>query len=437
VDSCLPHGDRGRLVIRRGRPPAKSDRGALSPTRVDVAPEHPIRVLFIATHPTQYQAPLLRRYARDPRIDITVAYCSLRGAEPSFDIDFARNVAWDLPLLDGYEWVRVRNLMSFTRRGGFWSLFNPGLIHLIRGGGWEVIVCMGHRSVSALIAALVARLSGIPMLFFTDAVTLSPLKGLRWKTKFKPILIRSLYSWAGGAACASSRAVALMREIGLPKDRIFLLPYVSDFYHFAEASRGIDAAKIRNAWGVPPARTIALFCGKLVWWKRLDDLFDAAARIPNLHLVLAGDGPLRAQHAARAERDDLRGRVTFLGFVNQSELPAVYAAADLLVLCSEYEPFGVVVHEAFSCGRPAIVTAACGAADDLVLDGETGYVVPVGSVATLADRIDRLARSTELRQAMGLRARLQAEKWSPEWNAELFAAACQSMAKQRRPVRGT
>ena len=108
--------------------------------------------------------------------------------------------------------------------------------------------------------------------------------------------------------------------------------------------------------GSPSDAPVALFVAKLVPWKRPQDLLKAAARVEGLHVVLAGSGPLRPELEALAAQKDLSGRVHFLGFVNQSQLPAIYAAADFLVLPSEYEPFGVVVNEAFASGRTAIVS---------------------------------------------------------------------------------
>ena len=112
---------------------------------------------------------------------------------------------------------------------------------------------------------------------------------------------------------------------------------------------------------MPADGIVALFAGKLAPWKRPGDLLEAAARVPRAFVVYAGDGELREQLAERARRLGLADRVRFLGFVNQSALPATYRAADVLVLPSEFEPFGLVVNEAFASGTPAIVSTACGA----------------------------------------------------------------------------
>ncbi len=70
-------------------------------------PEPRFRVLIVAAHPVQYASANFRQMARHSRFDLLVAYCSLRGAEPGIDPEFGRTVQWDVPLLDGYTWVRV------------------------------------------------------------------------------------------------------------------------------------------------------------------------------------------------------------------------------------------------------------------------------------------------------------------------------------------
>ena len=72
-------------------------------------PERRYRILFVASHPVQYQAPLFRRMAKQSSLDLHVAYCTLRGAEAGHDPEFGANIQWDVPLLDGYSWTHVLN----------------------------------------------------------------------------------------------------------------------------------------------------------------------------------------------------------------------------------------------------------------------------------------------------------------------------------------
>jgi hypothetical protein len=131
--------------------------------RLSVA-EQRFRVLVVATHPVQYMAPILRRLSNHPRLQLKVAYCSLRGAEAALDPEFGATVRWDVPLLDGYDWVEVPNKGSGAE--SFFGLYNPGLWHLIRKGNFDAILCfVGYVRGSFWIALAAARLTNSAFLF--------------------------------------------------------------------------------------------------------------------------------------------------------------------------------------------------------------------------------------------------------------------------------
>src|SRR5579871_4951239 len=89
-------------------------------------------ILLVATHPVQYSAPIFRMLAADPRAKIQVAYCSLEGSSSSnFDEGFGVNVQWDVPLLDGYPWIAMRNISPRPRVGSFLGLVNTQIWRLI------------------------------------------------------------------------------------------------------------------------------------------------------------------------------------------------------------------------------------------------------------------------------------------------------------------
>ena len=95
-------------------------------------------VLVVAAHPVQYMAPVLRRMAKHPQLDLRVAYCSLRGAEAGMDPEFGQEVKWDVPLLDGYQWTHVPN--KGPERESFWGMNNPGLKDLIQSRRFDAVL---------------------------------------------------------------------------------------------------------------------------------------------------------------------------------------------------------------------------------------------------------------------------------------------------------
>jgi glycosyltransferase involved in cell wall biosynthesis len=359
--------------------------------------------------------------AQHPKLDIQVAYCSLQGAERGLDPEFGIEVQWDVPLLEGYPWIQLRNKSPRPGLGRFLGLFNPGLWKLVSSGGFDaVVVYTGYAYVSFWIALAAAKLHGIPLLFGTDAHGLAPLDGKNWKVAVKRLVWPRLFRLASVVIVPSSRSVYMMRSLGIPDDRLVLTPYVVDNDWWLKQAAKLNRRKVRRTWGVPDNATVALFCAKLQPWKRPLDLLHAFAQAdaPSSHLVFAGDGPLRTELESRAVSLGVSTRIHFLGFINQSQLPAVYCASDLLVLPSDYDAFGVVVNEAMLCGCPAIVSDRVGAGGDLISAGRTGYVFPCGNVASLAALLQEVLSDPERLKRMSESARRRMETWSPTENIE-------------------
>ena len=380
-------------------------------------PDRRYRVLAVASHPVQYMAPIFRRMAAHPGFDLHVAYCSLRGAEAGHDPEFAATVQWDVPLLEGYSWSHVPNRGSGDE--SFFGLRNPGLSKLIREGKYDAVLCfVGYVRATFWIACRAAKSSKTAFLFGTDTTTLAPRDGRMWKSTVKKILWPWLFRLADQVIVPSSGTRDLMLSLGLPAERIMLTPYSVDNDWWMKQSASVNRAAVRASWGASATDAVILFCAKLQPWKRPGDLLRAFgdANLSNALVLIAGEGPLRAQLESESAALGIAARVRFLGFVNQSQLPAVYTSADLMVLPSEYEPFAVVVNEAMCCGCPVAASDHVGAARDLVAPVRKEFVYRCGDVAALAALLkDALADRARL-ASLGRTAIAHMQTWSPERN---------------------
>ncbi len=176
-----------------------------------------------------------------------------------------------------------------------------------------------------------------------------------------------------------------------------------------------------------PARRV-LFVGKLIERKRPFDLLQAAARLAAdgrpVDVVFAGSGDQQDALATAAAASGVRTH--FHGFVNQSELPGIYAAADVIVLPSDgRETWGLVVNEAMACGVPAVISDAVGCGPDLVETGVTGEVFPLGNVAVLAEAIGKVLSFDPIRTRKALAERM--ETYSPARAAQGIAGAASAL----------
>jgi glycosyltransferase involved in cell wall biosynthesis len=386
-------------------------------------PDRRYRVLYVCGHPVQYMSPLLRRMAGHPRLDVQTAYCRLRGAEAGHDPEFGATIQWDVPLLDGYSWLEVPN--KGTGSEGFWGLFNPGLWRLIRSGNFDAVFCpTGYIRASFWIAYFASKLSRSAFIFGTDATSLQPRSASPWKAPLKRLFWPFLYRLASQVVAPSSGTRDLFLSLNIPEERITIVPFVVDNDWWSAQAAKVDRAAVRAAWGATAKTSVILFCAKLQPWKRPSDLLQAFAQVklPNALLLFAGDGAQRGELEKLTQHLNLSGRVRFLGFTNQSQLPSLYAGADLLVLPSDYEPFGLVVNEAMLCGCPVVASDRVGAARDLIAPVDPSFIYPCGDLAALCQLLQRLLADPAQLHRFGAAASERMNSWSPR---EYVAATLQ------------
>ena len=393
----------------------------------------PIRLTVALTHPVQYLAPWFRYLAANcPEIDLTVVYASRPKPEQQ-GTGFDHAFAWDTPLLEDYHWRLVResragdDFASGTYRG----LDVKEMASAVADSRPEVVLAPGWHSITLMRAIRWARGRGVPVIYRGDTNNSTGPAGWRrlpWDAKTRGLL--ALYS---GYLSVGRRSREYLLSHGVPATRIFASPAAVDNDCFAAGAAphlaGSARTSARARCGASPHDFVVLFAGKLEARKRpLDAVRAVAALGPNAVLAIAGSGDLGGQVSAEAER--LGVRVAPLGFVNQSQLGAVYAAADCLVLPSaSNESWGLVVNEAMATGLPAVVSDHVGCGPDLVVPGESGEVCRTGDAGDLALALDRVrARGGRAGMSEACRARVAGHSFAAASTG--LVAACQSVARR-------
>jgi len=375
--------------------------------------------LLVSSQPIQNTASL-QAMASDARLDVLTAYCSLPDARLWRDPEHLTKGAFDLPMLDGYRWVRVPNYSPWPRLGKFYGLINPGIIRLVAKS--DCCIIYGHAYVSFWLAIVTAKLLGKPLLLSTDATSLqSHYGGSSWKSSLKKKVFPFLYNHIADLVLVPSTAAKrFICSLAVAEERIALTPYVVDNAAIAAVASATDRRKIRAEWQIPESATVALFCAKFLPRKRPQDALQAFAQAnaPDSYLVMVGDGPAWDNLQNEAEQLGIKDRVRFIGLVKYSHLPEVYAASDVLVFPSEHEPYGLPVNEAMICGIPAIVSDHVGAALDLIENEQTGFIYACGDVAALAAILRGVLSDRARLKRMGEAARQRMTTWSPRENAE-------------------
>jgi glycosyltransferase involved in cell wall biosynthesis len=396
----------------------------------------PIRLTIVQTHPVQYEAPWFRRIAADcPEIDLTVLYAA-RPTPVQQGTGFGHAFEWDANLLDGYRnrVVRESHPDDEFSTGRFRGLDVEEIGEAVRASEPDVVLVPGWHSITMARAIFAARRAGIPVLYRGDSNNLAAPAGWRrlaWHAKTRALLAQ--YS---GYLSVGSLSREYLLAHGVSPMRVFASGHAVDNECFAAgaAPHLTEAGRIaaRADCAARPGEFLVLFAGKVEAQKRPMDAVRAVASMgPNVVLAIAGSGPLDRDICTEAS--GLGVRIARLGFVNQSRLAAVYAAADCLVLPSAHESWGLVVNEAMATGLPAVVTDRVGCAPDLVIPGETGEVYRAGEPADLAQALERV-RSRGGRETMGPACRARVARHSFAAATTGLMAACQSVVVRETPA---
>jgi glycosyltransferase involved in cell wall biosynthesis len=372
-----------------------------------------VKLAIVCTHPIQYYAPVFRVLAQSDAIEPRVFYTWSQTAEAApFDPDFGMRFAWNIPLLDGYEYLFVKNTAQHPGPGRFFGVKTPTLSREIAAWSADAVLVFGWP-MYAHLRLLVESKGKLPVLFRGDSTLLDPINPLR---KFaRHMLLRWVYSHVDVAVAVGQNSRDYFQWCGLSSDRIAFAPHSIDTQRFGDPTGDHDrrAARWRTELGIPDASPALLFAGKFTEKKDPLLLLEAFGKLKSsAHLVFVGSGQLEALLRERARE---RANVHFLPFQNQSEMPSVYRLADLFVLPSRGpgETWGLALNEAMASGRPVIAGSRAGGARDLIEVGSTGWVFDSGDAAALTDVLDvAVAMGRTRLLTMGETARKAVSSWS-------------------------
>jgi glycosyltransferase involved in cell wall biosynthesis len=393
----------------------------------------PLRLTVVMTHPVQYMSPWFRHIAAHcADLDLTVLYGALPDEEQQGE-GFGKAFAWDIPLTDGYrfEVCRGARVTSFDSER-FLGLDVTDIEQRLRDTRPDVVVVPGWHSIMQVRALRASRTLGVPVLYRGDSTLLSgPRHVVRpfWRLKTRHMLRRF-----DGYLSVGIHAEQYLRSFGIPEPLIVRSPHCVDNARFtSEALRlrgGEGRAAQRRAIGATAEDFVVLFAGKVQDRKCPIDAVRAVARVgPSTVLLMAGDGPLVAACQAEAQRLGLR--LTWLGFLNQTELPRAFAAADCALVPSTWETWGLIVNEALASGVPCVVTSGVASAPDLIVEGETGHVVAAGDTGAMAARLAEIRDRQRGGHDFAARCRRQIEDYSFAVAADGLSAACRRVVARR------
>ena len=390
-----------------------------------------MRLAVIASHPIQYYAPLFRELAR--RAETKVFFAHRATAADQSAAGFGIEFEWDSDLLTGYEHAFLINVAKSPSLDNFWGCDTPHVRRELAAGRFDAVLILGWHLKSFIQAGFAAQRLGMPLLVRGDSHLETPRSAL--KKAIKEVVYPPLLRFFDAALYVGAHSRAYWTHYRYPQRRLFFSPHCIDADWFALRATAQARDELRAQLGIPSETKVLLFAGKLLAFKRASDLVHAAAALDrggmNTTVLVAGAGPEEGELTAVARASGVR--LHLLGFRNQTEMPAVYAAADYLVMPSEHETWGLVANEALACGRPVVLADSVGAAPDLAADRTAGRVFPAGDIRALAKAIGELVATQP--SAAQIAAKSNAYGLAPAaagiTAAAQWAIACRRSDKQR------
>jgi glycosyltransferase involved in cell wall biosynthesis len=358
-----------------------------------------MRLAILTSHPVQYYAPFFRRLAQ--LLDLHVFFSHVATAEQQAAAGFGTAFTWDVDLLSGYEHSRLRNVAKSPSAAHFSGCDTPEIGVRLKEGRFDAVLTLGWHLKSLLQGAVAGRGLRLPVLVRGDSQLATPRS--MTKRLAKSLAYPAFLRLFSAALYVGERNRAYYAHYGYPATRLFHSPHCIDTDRFAASATPDARQMVRAELGIDADTRLVLFAGKLIDFKRPLDVVEAVAGLRSrgvpAQVLVAGAGQL--EDVMKRTASDKGVPLHMLGFQNQSRMPAVYAAADALVLpSSARETWGLACNEALASGTPIVVSDAVGCVPDLATDGMVGRCFPYGDVRACTDALVNLFSAPPSRAAI-------------------------------------
>lgn len=362
------------------------------------------KVALVTNIPAPYRLPIYEGVARARGVELTVFFCS--GREPDRE--------WDLRAA---QFKQVFLKEKFISVGGKFIHNNPDVWPALKAFKPDVVITTGFNP-TFLVAYLYARLFGAKHIAMTDGTdfTESHLSVVhRWVRRW-------VYRGTSAFVGASLGSFRLYRSYGLPPKSLFQSHLCANNDAFLNAATNKDRPfdLVFSARFVPGKNPLFAL-----------DVAQGVARSlgRQVRLLLLGSGELQSpmEQAAHKMQDDVD--VVFAGFVKQAELPDYLAKAKLMLFPTSIDTWGVVANEACAAGVPVMVTPMAGVANELVVNGETGFVCEL-NLARWVDQACEVLKDEALRSRLAAAAIERVKAYSFDHAASGILAAVKHAQEQ-------
>ena len=375
------------------------------------------KLAIVVSHPIQYYSPVFENLALN--CDLMVFYTLGKNGAGQFDHGFDKEITWDLPLLNGYNYTFIENVA--TKPGHYFKgIVNPDLITAIKDFNPNAILVYGwfYRSHLKVMRYFKGK---VPIWFRGDSTLLDGSS--RYKKLTRKLFLTWVYKHIDVAFFVGTENKKYFKAHGLKIDQLIFAPHAVDNERFGQ-NRLAEASARRKNLGISDDDVLILFAGKFEEKKDPLILLNAFNKLnrSNTHLLFVGNGALEDRlKTASKNQQSTNNRVHFIDFQNQNQMPVIYQACNLFCLPSKgpNETWGLAVNEAMAAGKAVLVSDKVGCSADLVFSGENGYTFKNSDLKDLTAQLNEIANLQTL-DLFGKKSKEIIQSWDFTTQVKIF-----------------
>jgi glycosyltransferase involved in cell wall biosynthesis len=365
-----------------------------------------MKLAIITNIPAPYRKGQWERFAKIKNLDITIYYCAKR--EP--------DRFWEIGSVQGVNEVFLKGI-------SLWRFhFNPGIFAVLLRN-FDMFLVGGYGFPTLMCSIIFLRFLKKPYILLIDGVSTSKINYFKRKatSRLKKFFTIGASAYFANGTCSR----VFLEDLGINSSNIFnqYLTVDVEYLMAQKANRKLVRKELRDNLGINQNTIVCMYAGRLIREKGIQDLIEVVGSLRkggyDVIALVVGDGAFRNELVDHATR--FPGSTIFAGHIGSKNLNKYYYAANIFVLPTYDDAWGLVVNEAMACGLPIIVTDAAGCHIDLVKDGRNGYIVRPGNVDELA-RAVKLLIDPNLRESFGKESIYMITKWTYEESASSFKA---------------
>lgn len=351
------------------------------------------KLAIITTHPIQYYAPWFAMLSERNKLILKVFYTFSQWKNNFVDKGFLKEVKWDIPLLENYDYEFVENTSKKPDLFSFFGIENKNLNSKISEYNPDAILFIGWNYASHLGA--MRYFHGKKKIWFRgDSTLLDENFGI--KKFLRRLFLKRVYNYVDTAFYVGQNNKSYFLAHNLKEKNLVFAPHAIDNERFSTNEKEFEtlAQKWREELNIPENSKTILFAGKFENKKNPLFIIQAAKDLPDFTFILTGDGELKKKLLSESLPN-----LVFLPFQNQTQMPILYRLANIFVLPSKGpgETWGLAINEAMACKRAVLVSNKCGCAIDLVKNNENGFIFNFDDYSDFLTKLKILLHNSDLK----------------------------------------